>query len=171
MENTARYDRQLRIWGAHGQQRLERAKIIVLNASSVGTEVLKNLVLGGIGSFTVVDDAIVTDEDFGRSYFVDPESYQKPRVEVACRLLRELNDAVIATPVNASPKELIDKQPEMFKDFSLVIATQVSSSKRVSHFKWTKFRSECRKWINWRRFAKNTKSRSSFFELMDFLDI
>ena len=56
-----RYDRQIRIWGAHGQSSLEEAKICLLNASATGSETLKNLVLGGIQGFTIVDDRKVHD--------------------------------------------------------------------------------------------------------------
>lgn len=52
-----RYDRQLRIWGAEGQRRLESCRVALLNCGPTGSEALKNLVLGGIGSFTVVDGA------------------------------------------------------------------------------------------------------------------
>lgn len=51
-----RYDRQMRIWGPHGQAQLERAHVCLLNASATGAEALKNLVLGGINAFTIVDD-------------------------------------------------------------------------------------------------------------------
>ena len=54
-----KYDRQLRIWGAHGQKQLENARVCLLNAGPTGSETLKNLVLGGISAFTIVDDAQV----------------------------------------------------------------------------------------------------------------
>ena len=57
--NKKKYDRQLRIWGAHGQAKLEHAKVCLLNAGPTGSETLKNLVLGGILAFTVVDDSKV----------------------------------------------------------------------------------------------------------------
>lgn len=57
---TKKYDRQIRIWGAHGQAALEAARICLLHAGPAGTETLKNLVLGGIASFTIVDAAKVS---------------------------------------------------------------------------------------------------------------
>uniref|UniRef100_A0A8B9H3V8 NEDD8-activating enzyme E1 regulatory subunit n=1 Tax=Astyanax mexicanus TaxID=7994 RepID=A0A8B9H3V8_ASTMX len=42
-----RYDRQLRLWGDHGQEALENAHTCLLNASATGTEILKNLILPG----------------------------------------------------------------------------------------------------------------------------
>jgi hypothetical protein len=58
-----------RIWGEHGQSALERAHICVLNCGPTGSEALKNLVLGGIGSFTVVDASKVCASDLGNNYF------------------------------------------------------------------------------------------------------
>lgn len=55
IEKSRRFDRQIRIWGAHGQSRFEEARICLLNASATGGEALKNLVLGGIAAFTIVD--------------------------------------------------------------------------------------------------------------------
>ena len=37
----------VRLWGDHGQEALEGAKICLINASATGTEILKNLILPG----------------------------------------------------------------------------------------------------------------------------
>ena len=42
-----RYDRQLRLWGEHGQEAMEDCSVCLLNASATGSETLKNLVLPG----------------------------------------------------------------------------------------------------------------------------
>jgi amyloid beta precursor protein binding protein 1 len=57
-----------RIWGEQGQGALEQANICVLNVGPTGSEVLKNLVLGGIGSFTIVDGSIVEEADLGNNF-------------------------------------------------------------------------------------------------------
>ena len=44
MATTDKYDRQLRLWGPHGQRALMNAKICLVNADAAGTETLKNLV-------------------------------------------------------------------------------------------------------------------------------
>ena len=80
-----RYDRQLRLWGAHGQEAMEECSVCLLNGSAVGTESLKNLVLPGIGSFTVVDGHTVGLADLGSNFFLDEASLGKPRAEcVTC---------------------------------------------------------------------------------------
>ena len=91
-----KYDRQLRLWAASGQQALEEAHILLLNSGSgvVGIETLKNLVLPGIGHFTIVDERDVADEDLGVNFFLEEASLGKSRAQETCRLLRELNPEV-----------------------------------------------------------------------------
>lgn len=57
-----------RLWGDHGQAALERAHVCVINATGLGTEILKSLVLPGIGAFTIVDGKKITNEDIGAKY-------------------------------------------------------------------------------------------------------
>lgn len=54
-----------RLWGDHGQAELESCHVCLINATAVGTEVIKSLVLPGINAFTIVDGNKVTDEDIG----------------------------------------------------------------------------------------------------------
>lgn len=54
-----------RLWGEHGQALLEAAQLCLINVSALGTEILKNIVLPGIGGFTIVDNGIVTEENVG----------------------------------------------------------------------------------------------------------
>ena len=92
---TRRYDRQLRLWAASGQAALEQSRILLLSASATSTSILKNLVLPGIGHFTILDHTDVTPEDAGNNFFLEaPDSIGKPRAQEAARLLAELNEDV-----------------------------------------------------------------------------
>ncbi|PHH75383.1 hypothetical protein CDD82_4468 [Ophiocordyceps australis] len=95
-EKERKYDRQLRLWAASGQAALESAKLLLVNsgAGTAGTEVLKNLILPGIGSFTIADDAYVDQADLGVNFFVDSSWLGKSRAECCCRMLLELNPEV-----------------------------------------------------------------------------
>ncbi|VUC20172.1 unnamed protein product [Clonostachys rosea] len=95
-EKERKYDRQLRLWAASGQAALESSNILLLNSGSgtVGVETLKNLVLPGIGSFTIADDAIVHDEDLGVNFFLDESSKGKSRAQCCTEFLVELNPEV-----------------------------------------------------------------------------
>ncbi|CAM6070645.1 unnamed protein product [Sphagnum tenellum] len=125
---STKYDRQLRIWGEHGQSALERAHICVLNCGPTGSEALKNLVLGGIGSFTVVDASKVCASDLGNNYFVDWDSLGQSKAKTVSAFLHELNDAVDAKFVEESPEALLESNPAFFSQFTLVIATQMQEN-------------------------------------------
>ena len=65
MASDDKYDRQLRLWGNHGQKLLSQSRILLLGASGSGSETLKNLILPQIGHFLIVDAHPVTDRDLG----------------------------------------------------------------------------------------------------------
>ncbi|XP_072974298.1 NEDD8-activating enzyme E1 regulatory subunit AXR1-like [Typha angustifolia] len=124
-EPKTKYDRQLRIWGEQGQAALEKASICLLNCGPTGSEALKNLVLGGIGSITVVDGSKVETCDLGNNFMLDEQCLGQSRAKCVCSFLQELNDAVKAKFVEESPATLIDSNPSFFAQFTLVIATQL----------------------------------------------
>ncbi|RDY07202.1 NEDD8-activating enzyme E1 regulatory subunit AXR1, partial [Mucuna pruriens] len=135
-EPKVKYDRQLSlgdisdlihiaiIWGEQGQEALEKSNICLLNCGPTGSETLKNLVLGGVGSITVVDGSKVEEGDLGNNFLVDESSLGKSRAKCVCSFLQELNDAVKAKFVEESPETLIDTNPSFFSQFTLVVATQ-----------------------------------------------
>lgn len=95
---SAKYDRQLRyliqalylsfrLWGVQGQKILMESKICLLSCDPAGVETLKNLILPGIGSVTIVDDQLVTDRDLGNNFFVTEENLGKNRAEVNIKFL------------------------------------------------------------------------------------
>ncbi|ELR03771.1 hypothetical protein VC83_05606 [Pseudogymnoascus destructans] len=92
-DKEKKYDRQLRLWAANGQQALEDAHICLINSGSgtTGVETLKNLVLPGIGQFTIVDDKSVDESDLGVNFFLEEASLGRPRAECCKELLGELN--------------------------------------------------------------------------------
>ena len=91
-----KYDRQLRLWAASGQAALENAKVLLMNSGSgaVGVETLKNLILPGVGSFTIVDDTNVSELDLGVNFFLEESSLGRWRAEETRRFLQELNPEV-----------------------------------------------------------------------------
>lgn len=128
---TRRYDRQLRLWAASGQNALESARILVLSASATSTAVLKNLVLPGIGHFTLLDPATVSAADAGNNFFLaGPASVGKPRAAEAVPLLRELNESVQGDAVIKHVDDLLadDDGRAYIRGFSLVIAHNLPTS-------------------------------------------
>ncbi|WJX49919.1 NEDD8-activating enzyme E1 regulatory subunit axr1, variant 2 [Trifolium repens] len=130
-EPKVKYDRQLRIWGEQGQAALEKSNICLLNCGPTGSETLKNLVLGGIGSITVVDGSKVEVGDLGNNFLVDQSSLGQSKAKCVCSFLQELNDAVKAKFVEEYPDALIETNPSFFSQFTLVVATQLVESSMV----------------------------------------
>jgi len=126
-KKTEKYDRQLRLWGVEGQSKIETAHICVLNGGPVGSETLKNLVLPGIGEFTIIDNKKVSNRDLGNNFFVELESVGKSRAEEVTRLLYELNDMVREKhAIEKDPEALIESNPDFVKDYTVIIATELS---------------------------------------------
>ncbi|KDR70143.1 hypothetical protein GALMADRAFT_254985 [Galerina marginata CBS 339.88] len=120
---TRRYDRQLRLWAASGQAALESSRILVISGTATSTSILKNLVLPGIGHFTILDPLKVTPEDAGNNFFLEgPSSIGKSRAEEAVRLLGELNDGVEGKADLRSIEEVLEKDKTWLLKFTIVIA-------------------------------------------------
>ncbi|KAF8908198.1 hypothetical protein CPB84DRAFT_1767560 [Gymnopilus junonius] len=126
---TKRYDRQLRLWAASGQNALESSRILVISGTATSTSILKNLVLPGIGQFTILDSTKVTPEDAGNNFFLEgPSSIGKSRAEEAVRLLSELNDGVEGKADLRSLEEVLEKDKEWLSEFTIVIAHNLEAA-------------------------------------------
>ncbi|CDS00719.1 related to AOS1-Smt3p activating protein [Sporisorium scitamineum] len=58
-DEAALYDRQIRLWGLAAQNRLRSAHILIVGWNGIATEIIKNTVLSGIGSITVLDPTVI----------------------------------------------------------------------------------------------------------------
>lgn len=97
----------------------------MLGASATSTSVLKNLVLPGIGQFTILDHKAVSPADAGNNFFFEgPSSIGKKRAEEAVRLLAELNDGVVGKADTRDIAQLLENNDglDWIKGFTLVIA-------------------------------------------------
>ena len=83
MATDDKYDRQIRLWGAHGQHILSNSHVLILGVTPSSTETLKNLILPRIGVCTIVDDAPVSYRDLGNNFFVTEDSLGKSLAEVS----------------------------------------------------------------------------------------
>ncbi|KAJ2720102.1 hypothetical protein GGI07_004814 [Coemansia sp. Benny D115] len=105
---------------------LENAHVCVLGSSALASESLKNLALPGIGSFTVVDDALVGEHDTQTNFFVQADDGGKPRAQCIVDELSELNPDVRGTAVIKAPAALLASDcpadTALVSEASLVIA-------------------------------------------------
>lgn len=109
-----------------GQSRLEACKVCLLNCGPTGSEAVKNLVLGGIASFTLVDKTLVEPRDLGNNFMVEASDLGKGKAKAVAALLNELNSSVAGAFVDEAPEDIMANDPAFFKDFTVVVATQMS---------------------------------------------
>ncbi|KAI9480556.1 MAG: NEDD8-activating enzyme E1 regulatory subunit-like protein [Benjaminiella poitrasii] len=125
---TQKYDRQLRLWATTGQQALEHANICLLNVNSTGCEIIKNLVLPGVGHVTIVDDQKVTKDDIRSNFFLGSDSTDLPKARCAAELLQELNEDVKVEYVEKSPGQLIENDIDFFEPFTIIITINLTDN-------------------------------------------
>ncbi|RVW52595.1 SUMO-activating enzyme subunit 1A [Vitis vinifera] len=96
-QETALYDRQIRVWGVDAQRRLSKAHILVSGMKGTVVEFCKNIVLAGVGSLTLVDSREVTEEALSANFLIPPDEnvYSgKTLAELCCDSLKDFNPMV-----------------------------------------------------------------------------
>ncbi|CAI5725611.1 unnamed protein product [Peronospora destructor] len=113
---AAVYDRQMRLWGVEAQKRLQNARVLVSGLSTLGLELVKNLVLAGMG-VTLHDTQPATQTAVDSQFFLFEEDLGKNRAEACLPRVQELNPLV---PVTSMTKSLTDLPDEFFGQFTVV---------------------------------------------------
>ena len=104
-----KYDRQTRLWG-EGQVLISKCSVLCFNSDAAIAEILKNLILSGIGSVCVTDDSVIKDNDLLSNFFVTEKDVGKKRAEVLLKNLLELNSDVKGKAVLQNPNEYISNK-------------------------------------------------------------
>ena len=76
------------------QEKVSKAKVMVVGAGALGNEILKNLALVGIGHILIIDFDIIEAANLTRSVLFRAEDIGKLKAEVAAQRLKELNPDV-----------------------------------------------------------------------------
>jgi adenylyltransferase/sulfurtransferase len=114
-------DRYLRFRLIHwwDQDKLSRAKILVVGAGALGNEVLKNLALLGVGHILVIDFDQIVQSNLTRSVLFRSRDRGRAKAEVAAEALRDLNPHVRMTAIHGDV--LTDIGLGVFRDVDVVI--------------------------------------------------
>ncbi|XP_057804836.1 SUMO-activating enzyme subunit 1A isoform X2 [Salvia miltiorrhiza] len=131
-QETALYDRQIRVWGADAQRRLSKSHILVSGLKGSVVEFCKNIVLAGVGSVTLNDDRVVTEELLSANFLVpsDPNVYTgKSLAELCSDSLKDFNPMV---RVEVQQGELSNFGVDFFHKFDAVVISSCSLSTKRS---------------------------------------
>ena len=135
---TMRYDRQLRLWGDEGQTLLENSTVCLFNATTLGCEILKNLILPGVGKVSIVDNRNVTLEDIQTNFFLSSHDIGGSIAPSVSAKLQQLNTDVKMDYYNLSISEFVHHHLDSLKFFSIFIAcnVQYAEVKEVVQVAW-----------------------------------
>ncbi|MQL80644.1 hypothetical protein Taro_013117 [Colocasia esculenta] len=96
-QETALYDRQIRVWGVDAQRRLSKSHVLVSGMTGSTVEFCKNIVLAGVGSLTLMDDRPVTENAIQANFLIPPDETKWEEGSIAklcCDSLKEFNPMV-----------------------------------------------------------------------------
>ncbi len=116
-----RYSRQLRLpqVGLEGQEKLERARILMVGAGGLGSPAAYYLAAAGIGFIRLVDDDVVDRSNLQRQVLHTEARIGLPKVASAVQSLSALNPRVRIEPVQA--RVTADKVDALMADVDIVI--------------------------------------------------
>ncbi|KAL7191682.1 hypothetical protein ACSBR2_023714 [Camellia fascicularis] len=138
-QETALYDRQIRVWGADAQRRLSKAHILVSGLKGTVVEFCKNIVLAGVGSLTLIDDRPVTKEALSANFLIDPDDNEftgKSLAELCCDSLKDFNPMVRVSVENG---DLSSFGVDFYDKFDVVVVSCCSiTAKRLINEKCRK---------------------------------
>jgi molybdopterin/thiamine biosynthesis adenylyltransferase len=80
--------------GGPGQQKLKRARVLVVGAGGLGAPVLQYLAASGVGTLGIVDDDRVSLSNLQRQIIHSTELVGSPKVESAARAIAAINPHV-----------------------------------------------------------------------------
>jgi len=125
IQREVRYDRQLRLWGEHGQSALEKAEILVCGVNTTTCELTKNLILPGVGRVILADSETVTETDLLSNFFYLPDAVGKSKAESVYSQLSELNPTCRTSYEERKIEYLIDSEMDYLKQFSMIIISRI----------------------------------------------
>lgn len=100
-EERARYHRHLVLpgFGPGAQERLKRARVLVIGAGGLGCPALSYLAAAGVGRITIVDPDHVDVTNLQRQILYVESDVGRPKAEVAAERLRALNRHIVVDGV------------------------------------------------------------------------
>jgi len=127
LTSESTYDRQeLITWW--DQKKLLASKVLVVGAGALGNEIVKNLVLVGVGNITIVDMDIIEHTNLARCVFFRREDELKLKAEVLSREAERMNPDVTSNFYTCPIHLLVDV---FLLDFSLIISGLDNREARV----------------------------------------
>ncbi|KAL3275983.1 hypothetical protein HHI36_020714 [Cryptolaemus montrouzieri] len=119
------YSRQLYVLGHDAMRRMASSDVLISGLGGVGLEIAKNVILGGVKSVTLHDEAVCTIKDLSSQFYLSEEDVGSNRAEACLKQLAELNMYV---PIKTYTGPLVE---DFIKKFSVVVLTNSSLNEQL----------------------------------------
>jgi adenylyltransferase/sulfurtransferase len=117
----SRYNRHIILSeiGQKGQDKVSKARVLVVGAGGLGCPVLQYITAAGIGTIGIIDFDIVTESNLQRQVLFGTSSLGKNKAIIAKERLMDLNNTIT---INAYPEKLTHKNAlEFFEDYDIIV--------------------------------------------------
>lgn len=121
MNSDNRYNRQIILpeIGEKGQQKLSKAKVLVIGAGGLGASILPYLASAGVGEIGIVDDDVVEVSNLHRQVIYKTSAVGKSKAEEAKLMISELNPEI---KVTAFAEKLSGKNAiSLFEKYDIIV--------------------------------------------------
>lgn len=120
-EERKQYSRHLLLdkIGVEGQEKLKKAKILVIGAGGLGCPVLQYLTAAGVGTIGIVDNDEVSQSNLQRQILFTYSDIGKDKAIVAVEKLQGLNPFVNIIPYTERLTQ--DNAIQLFKDYEIIV--------------------------------------------------
>jgi adenylyltransferase/sulfurtransferase len=114
-----RYERQIRVFGADGQERLKNAKVFVAGAGGLGSAISIYLAAAGIGRIRIVDHEKIELSNLNRQILHCDEDVGREKAASAEEKLKKINPDVSLEAISETIEE--NNVLELVDDFDLIV--------------------------------------------------
>ncbi|XP_072144018.1 ubiquitin-like modifier-activating enzyme 1 [Dermacentor andersoni] len=112
------YSRQLYVLGREAMVRMAQSDVLISGMGGLGVEIAKNVILAGVRSVTIHDEAVCTLADLSSQYYLSERAVGHNRADACEPLLGRLNQYV---QVKAHTEPLTE---DFLKQFTVVVLTE-----------------------------------------------
>ena len=110
------YDRQIRTYGKEAIEKIVTSSVTIIGLCGLGTEIAKNLALGGVKNINLYDNNLINNDDFETGFYYNMEDLNKVKSDVLKYKIQELNEYVSVQTIN--------KDDEILNDTILIVVNQ-----------------------------------------------
>eukprot|EP00736_Rhodelphis_marinus_P008560 Rmarinus@m.25111 len=123
------YSRQLYVMGHEAQRRMMTSNVLLIGLKGLGVEIAKNVILAGVRSLTICDDAPAQYEDLSSQFYLTEEHVAAgtSRAEASLGQLTELNQYV---KVNIHSGAITE---DVIGRYECVCVTEASREEQLSY--------------------------------------